>query len=104
MCLKMCRFNTVGFRKEQRRAGKLPPCFATLITGNALPYFSPFYIFYCNIILSFNLPPPPSETKDVSVVLTGGDRVGVCGVNQHLLCSNSFKNSGAGRCSEGVDS
>lgn len=29
--------------------------------------------------------------KDANVILTEGDRVGVCGVNQHLLCSNSFK-------------
>lgn len=33
--------------------------------------------------------------KGAGAVLTEGDRVGVCGVNQHLLCSNSFKNSGA---------
>lgn len=61
-------------------------------------------LFYCNVILSFNLPLHPLEMKDVSVMLTEGDRVGVCGVNQHLLCSNSFKSSGAGRCSEGTDS
>lgn len=60
--------------------------------------------FHCNVILSFNLPLLPLEMKDVSVMLTEGDRVGVCGVNQHLLCSNSFKNSGAGRYSEGADS
>lgn len=62
------------------------------------------YVFHHNLILSFNLPPPPPEMKDLSVLLTDGDRVGVCGVNQHLLCSNLFKNSAAGRCSEGADS
>lgn len=103
MCLKMCRFD-LGFRAMQRRAITRLPCPAFSDYSQYTLIFFSFYVFYCNLILSFNLPPPPLEMKDLSVLLTDGDRVGVCGVNQHLLCSNLFKNSGAGKCSEGADS